>query len=203
MNPDLVALQEVDKNCKRSGTVDVAARLGALLEMHHVFGGSMAFQGGEYGVAVLSRYPIREAIRHELPPGAEPRCAQEVIVEPEGWTAPISFVSVHNDWTDGEARVRQVQALHQALQERDHPVILAGDFNGEATDPSMKWLAETAWTLVDNGGQKTYPSDEPNIEIDFFVIRNAPGLSVTCEVLAEPVASDHRPLYGILSRNSL
>lgn len=49
--PDLVALQEVDKNCTRSGKRDIAKELGELLNMEFRFGKSMSFQGGEYGNA--------------------------------------------------------------------------------------------------------------------------------------------------------
>ena len=80
LNADLIALQEVDKNCERSKKVDQAAFLGQKLGMHHHFEKFMNYQGGEYGMAVLSRYPLKKIIRHELPKGSEPRCALEIKV---------------------------------------------------------------------------------------------------------------------------
>lgn len=95
-SPDLVTLQEVDQNCARSGNNDQAAELGRLLKMNHRFGKFMNLQGGEYGMAVLSRFPIEKTIRHQLPPGAEPRCALEIQVRPDGWQEPLSLIR-HKD----------------------------------------------------------------------------------------------------------
>ena len=64
LKPDLVALQEIDNTCTRSGGKNQAAELGKALGMHHAFGKFMDFQGGEYGLAVLSRYPILKTVRH-------------------------------------------------------------------------------------------------------------------------------------------
>jgi len=98
------------------------------------------FPGGEYGLAVLSRFPILKSVKHQLPEGSESRCAQEVQVEVPGMEGVLSFVSVHNDWKDEVIRVSQVKALLAGLKEREHPVILAGDFNGERSDRSMQLL---------------------------------------------------------------
>src|SRR5690606_41483172 len=55
LDPDVVALQEVDQGVARSGGEDQAARLGELLGMHHAFGAFMDYQGGHYGMAILSQ----------------------------------------------------------------------------------------------------------------------------------------------------
>ena len=72
LSPDLVTLQEVDKNCTRSGSVDLTRELAGILKMEGRFGKFMDFQGGEYGMAVLSRVPIISHQVHVLPRGAEP-----------------------------------------------------------------------------------------------------------------------------------
>ena len=53
--PDLVALQEVDRGTVRSGSVDQLAELARLTGLAPVFGQTIALQGGDYGVGVLSR----------------------------------------------------------------------------------------------------------------------------------------------------
>ena len=80
LSPDLVTLQEVDKNCTRSGSIDLTEELAGILKMEGRFGKFMNFQGGEYGMAVLSKFPIISHQVHVLPRGAEPRCALEVRV---------------------------------------------------------------------------------------------------------------------------
>ena len=67
LSPDIVALQEVDVGTERAGGVDQAALLGKLCRMHHAFGPAMPYQGGQYGEAILSRFPIEKVLVHPLP----------------------------------------------------------------------------------------------------------------------------------------
>jgi len=81
LQPDIVALQEVDEGVGRSGRVDQPARLGELLGMEHAFGSFMEYQGGRYGLAILSRHPIRSVTSVRLRDGNEPRVALAVVLE--------------------------------------------------------------------------------------------------------------------------
>jgi len=197
-NPDLVALQEIDKNCARSGNRDIASELGDMLGMDYRFGKFMDFQGGEYGMAVLSRFPIVETIRHSLPDGAEPRCALEIKVQIDDSTSPISFVCIHNDWINEGIRVKQVEALMAFLRDYNNPIILAGDFNGEKSDASLELLEQAGWKILDKNGKKTWPADNPEVEIDFFVTRGASFVTAEHDVIDERTASDHRPIYAVI-----
>jgi len=198
-DPDLVALQEVDRFCHRSGNRDMAKELGHMLEMEPRFGKFMDFEGGEYGMAVLSRLPITRTTRHPLPDGAEPRCALEVRVRIDGFSTPISLVCIHNDWTEEKFRILQIKALLDSLETPRAPIILAGDFNGETTDGSMRLLAGAEWRILNKNGEKTWPSDQPKVEIDFLVIRDIHPISVVHQVIDQQVASDHRPILGLLT----
>ena len=55
---DLRLLQEVDRGTERSGRVDQAAELARLTGMQGVFGKTLDFQGGGYGLALLARWPV-------------------------------------------------------------------------------------------------------------------------------------------------
>src|SRR5439155_12093386 len=55
---DIVALQEVDKGVARTARRDLPAELAALTGMTCVFSNNFHYQGGEYGNAVLTRFPI-------------------------------------------------------------------------------------------------------------------------------------------------
>jgi endonuclease/exonuclease/phosphatase family metal-dependent hydrolase len=120
---------------------------------------------------------------------------------PKGLDTPVSFVSVHNDWIDEEVRVEQVRVLLKAFESTSHPVILAGDFNGERTDRSMLILQEKGWKIIDKQGQKTFPSGDPRAEIDFVVIKDFIGVVSESRVIPEIKASDHRPVLTILRFN--
>ena len=196
LKPDLVALQEIDQTCIRSGKVDQAAVLGNLLGMHHRFGKFMDFQGGQYGLAVLSRFPIQKSFRHQLAPGAEPRCALEVIVQPTGSATLLSFVSIHNDWTRESFRIAQVNDLIAGLRERKHPVILAGDFNAQPKAESLARLQASGFLVSPKTKDaKTFPSPSPRIEIDYFLSRGFSFVNSPVTVVHdERLASDHRPI---------
>src|SRR5688572_31668602 len=58
---DIVALQEVDKGVERTARRDLGAELARLTGMQCVFSNNYHFQGGEYGNAVLTRFPIKQA----------------------------------------------------------------------------------------------------------------------------------------------
>lgn len=197
--PDLVALQEVDEKCKRSGSVDQAAELAKLLKMDHRFGKFMDYQGGRYGLAILSRLPIEETFVHQLPEGAEPRVALEVIVKSPEWPGRFSFVSIHNDWKTESIRVTQVAALQKALKDRTHPVILAGDFNAVSKSESLQLLTEDSWKLLRKKAQNTWPSEKPRVEIDFFFAKGLPPFTYRDKIIPELIASDHRPIAVAIS----
>ena len=193
MDADVIALQEVDKRCTRSNKVDQAKYLGDKLGMHHAFGKFMDFQGGEYGMAILSKYPILETKIHKLPAGGEPRVAVEIIVEvAKGQKA--SFVSIHFDWTTEERRQPQIKALLKGLEKRTHPVALIGDFNATPKSKSMALFKQDWVNIPKKGNGFTFPADKPAKEIDYFVLRGFEAKGVTCEVVNEVKASDHRPI---------
>jgi endonuclease/exonuclease/phosphatase family metal-dependent hydrolase len=197
LKPDFVALQEVDKMATRSGKVDQAAELGRMLGMHHAFGKFMDFQGGEYGLAVLSRFPVLDTHEHKLPDGAEPRVVLEVVTQPDATGPNLSVASIHLDWTKEELRMAQIKALEKRLSPRKDPFVLVGDFNAKPGSPTMEFVGRT-WTVVPKTGERsTFSAAEPRIEIDYVVTRGI-GKGATCRVVAEAVASDHRPLLSVI-----
>lgn len=197
MKADVVTLQEVDRNCGRSGNLDIAAELGKLLKMDHRFGKSIPLGKGSYGVAVLSRLPIVEMKHYKLPGGPEPRTALEVRVKVEGVEGPVSVVSIHNDWTSDEVRRGQVNSLLEQMGQVKNPIVLAGDFNAQREAASMKIFDREGWQVLDKKGAKTCPSDVPKVEIDFMVTKGVPWKVLEHKVVEEKVASDHRPIYAV------
>lgn len=198
LDADVITLQEIDRGVERSGRVDQARRLGELLGMEAHFGDFMPYQGGEYGMAVLSRLPVLGVENHRLPDGEEPRSALEVVVLPSATGSPVSVVGIHFYRTPEERRA-QADSLSVLLEDRAHPVILAGDFNSRRGDIVMRSLREAEWMVVDKSGSPdTFPSDAPAREIDFYMLRPGSVFEVVEHyVVEESVASDHRPLFGV------
>lgn len=200
--PDLVGLQEVDREVERSGRVDQAAELGRILGMTPVFGAFMPYQGGHYGMAILSGLPVVRSWEIELPEGEEPRIALAAeLVLPAGDT--IVAVNVHFDWIDEDGdRFRQASALTRALDALPYPWILLGDFNDEPGSRTLALFQERATEAAKPEGRSfTFSTDDPRKEIDFVFAAPASGWEVReARVVDEPTASDHLPVLVVLTR---
>lgn len=197
-DPDVVALQEIDSVTNRTNHVDQAVELGRLTNMTPVFGRFMAYDGGAYGMALLSRWPIVESRNIRLPDGDEPRTALSAVVKSPQTGQLVRVVGIHFYRTASERMAQTVSLLEQldaTDTERSTPTILAGDFNSEPDSEVMNHLART-WTIVDKGNDHmTFSSFDPTKEIDFVMYKPASQFTVTDQWLVdEPVASDHRPL---------
>ena len=68
LEPDLVALQEVDNKTTRAKGLDLTAELSKRTGMKGLFGKAMDYAGGGYGEAVLSRYPVLDVTNNRVLP---------------------------------------------------------------------------------------------------------------------------------------
>ncbi len=197
LNPDFVALQEVDNRVERSGVVNEPAELGKQLGMHAAFSSFMDLQGGQYGLAFLSRYPIRDVRRIQLVEGNEPRVALGVEVRlPDG--SPLLFVNVHFDWVrDDSFRFKQATGVDKFLDALEIPHVLLGDFNDLMGSRTLDLLSEER--IEANKPPQdhfTFPSVAPDREIDFIFVDKKSDWSIfKTQVVDEPLASDHRPVF--------
>lgn len=191
LSPDIVALQEVDIETERASGVNQAALLGRLCRMYHVFGQAMPHQGGQYGEAILSRFPIEKVLVHPLPYEfeQEPRAALEVRIKPEG-LGPIVFVGTHLCHQKVENCVQQTQRISHLFSKQERcPVILAGDFNSRLGSEPMKTLLDAGW--IDTVA--------PRSVIDYVLVRSCDPWKVKeVTIVDEPVVSDHDPVLVVL-----
>lgn len=195
-DPDVVALQEVDRNCLRSGSTDQAAKLGELTNLKSTFGEAMPYNGGSYGQAILSRYPIQSSKVVRLSENKEPRIAVVAeILHPSG---TFHMVSVHLDYREADGRLAETKELLSHLSGITTPVVIAGDFNDVATSPIFS-LFQDHWNLVmANKPSDTFPAEKPNKQIDHILQRGFQP-NGTAVVIEEKIASDHRPIAASLS----
>ena len=182
INPDIIALQEVDRNTERSGKIDQIKILSELTGYNYVYGKTIDFQGGEYGVAVLSKYPI---VSHEIirlpytdtltKKEEEPRIALVTKVDVPGFEVPVTFINTHLDWhKDPNIRLQQVRAINEATADIRGIKILAGDFNDTLNSAVGKEM-ESYWTTVFDGktDHRTWPAINPEVAIDLIFLSNA------------------------------
>jgi endonuclease/exonuclease/phosphatase family metal-dependent hydrolase len=190
--PDLVLLQEVDQGCARSGGVDQAQEIAKIAGLHHAFGKAMDHDGGGYGQAILSRFPLLDPKIHRLPGNGEPRIAFSATIESSVGT--LTVASTHLTQESGKTQHAQSQVAAASLLESPHPVILAGDLNAKPDSQTVKVFTQAPWTLVPKAGSGlTFPASEPQVEIDYIILRGLRSQQPST-VLEEHLASDHRPV---------
>lgn len=200
--PDLVALQEVDVNTIRSGKgLNQARELGRLTGMNVYFSKAIDFQGGDYGVAVLSRYPIVDSVRYDLPIlkeiGGEPRTIAAITVQLPG-KKKIIFASTHLDLHE-ENRLAQSQLIINYFGKAKLPMILAGDFNATPGSKVINYLDGYFIRSCQPECAPTIPVENPEEAIDFIMLRPAKLFKVsTTRVIDEKYASDHLPVVAEL-----
>ena len=201
---DVALLQEVDRGTRRSGQVDQPDVLARRTGFAVAFGKTLDYDGGEYGIAVLSRWPIAQQTLMRLrvePPqrrsggSYEPRGAQRVIVRAPG--GDLVVINTHLD-ASGEDHYRrqEIRPVLALAHDAGSLVLVGGDFNstpesevqGELRNGGLR----DAWLACGNGDGFTYPADTPVKRIDYLYLAGASTCS-RAEVLAT-TASDHRPL---------
>ena len=198
--PDLVALQEVDVLTNRSGKVDQAARLGQLTGMHHAFVPSLlSYDGGQYGLAVLSRYPIRSSQRIPLRSAAEQRVLGLVEVELDA-THVVPVAVTHFGTTGATERLNQADDVKAALAGKPW-ALLGGDLNASPSESgitSLKALLTDAWTRGGSGNGYTHDASFPTRRIDYIFLGSGWTSPVTAAVVGATSQSDHRPVVATL-----
>lgn len=202
VKPDLVALQEVDVYTGRSGPHNQAEVLAKKTGLKSYFFKAIDYDGGEYGVAILSRYPVTETKRYALPTregsGGEPRVLGTAVITLPG-NDKIIFASTHLDaQRDSANRLLQIRAIHAQLKDAAYPVIIAGDFNAAPGSEVIRVL-DSHFKRTCNPCQFTIPVDVPRRAIDFIAFSPAEAFRVKeHRVIPERYASDHLPVFAVL-----
>ena len=207
-NPDFVTLNEVDVFTNRTGKdVHQARDLAEKLGMEWHFSKAIDRDGGEYGDAVLSKYPILEKRSYRLPCAAEQpgedRSLCVIRVQIDG--KDLYVASTHLDHLSGDAcRLVQATEIRRIRDtELEGDLILCGDLNAI---PSSNVIATMTSFLTNTGpiDHYTYPSDDPSRKIDYimyapiehFGVQNCQVVSRGDQQVGGVDASDHRPVIA-------
>ena len=196
--PDVVALQELDSATQRYAGAFVLKELADRTSMHGTFAPAIEFQGGKYGIGILSK-EIPLSVKQVALPGEEPRTF--LIAELNRYYICCTHLAL-----ESEARIESVSIIFEAIEKLgeglDKPLLLAGDMNAEYGSAEQNALLEK-FSLLSNHTQNTFPADNPDRCIDFvYGYNNEYSYTVTgSKVLEEPVASDHRPLIVDININ--
>jgi endonuclease/exonuclease/phosphatase family metal-dependent hydrolase len=199
---DIVGLQEVDRGCERTQKRDLPAELAKLTGMVVRFDKNIPHQGGEYGNAVLTKFPIKRAKNTPLKSLAngEQRGVQQLVLDIHG--REVLFMNTHldarRDAAEREHSATELRAIVQAAGAM--PVILVGDFNAAPDAKSIASLRDfltDAWPAVSKEPGFTIPVKKPTRRIDYIWITPATITPLSMAVLYSE-ASDHLPIIGEL-----
>ena len=190
LDPDVCAVQELDRGRRRSGRVDQAAALAAGLGGELVWAPAIR-RGGHYGVALVVRGEVRDSEVVRLPGAGEPRVLAVADVEVAGarWTVAGTHLSTHR----GTA-TRQLVAVLDALAPWPMPRVLLGDLNLLTSDV-LPWSTPEGYHLVDGPNTHSTRRARATRRIDHVLVA---GATVERAEVHDLGTSDHKAVSADL-----
>lgn len=211
---DVAMLQEVDRGTTRSGKVDQVARLAALTGFHAAFGKTLSFQGGDYGIAVLSRREIVSDTLLRLPvnppqersgAGYEPRGALRATIATALGRAHVlnTHIDASREDTYRLQEARELLRISAELGAANDIVLLGGDLNAEPQSAVISLFTAAGWKdswSCGRGNGFSFPAKAPVKRIDYLML--PPTLRCRTATVMVTEASDHRPVIFEIERMS-
>ena len=183
--PDVIALQELDSMTGRSKHKYQLGELAHRTQYHPVFGAAIDYDGGKYGVGILTREKPLSTQRIPLP-GDEPRVL--LVVELQDYVIACTHLDLEE-----APRLASVPLIIEEAQRWQKPFLLAGDWNDGPDSELLQEMREYFTILSAN--EASYPADEPQECLDYIAIsKRRPVEVLETDVINEPAASDHRPV---------
>ena len=183
--PDVVALQELDSMTSRSEQRFQLGELANRTKYHPVFGAAIDYDGGKYGVGILTRETPLSTKRIPLP-GEEPRVL--LVVELQDYVIACTHLDLEK-----EPRSASVPLIVEEAQRWEKPFLLAGDWN-DTPDSKLLQKMSKYFTIL-SGSDASYPADEPQECLDYVAVFKGNSVEVfESTVIDEPETSDHRPV---------
>ena len=190
---EVAAIQEVDSVTKRNGGVYALDEIASKLKMYSTFAPAIDFQGGKYGVGILSKKAPLSVHRVALPGKEEPRVL--LVAEFEHYVVGCTHLSLNED-----DRLSSVPLIVEEAQKWKKSFFLLGDLN-DTPESSFYREMQKHFLFVNPSYDKTFPADAPDVCIDHVAIFLP---TVTPEAtlpayrtwVGEETFSDHRPLHA-------
>ena len=186
---DVIALQEIDSMTNRSEQTDVLQELASLTGLYPLYAPAIDYDGGKYGIGMLSREKPLSWQAFSLPGREEERAL--LLAEFDHFV----FGCTHLSLTEAD-RMASLALLDSIVQVLDKPLFLAGDLNAEPDSPFIRALQQN-YTVLTDMSQPTFPATQPRETIDYIIAdkQAAPAFRlIRSFVVDEPLASDHRPI---------
>ena len=194
---DIVALNEVYGNGTGELFIGQANEIAKPLGLFSHFEKAIDLKSGEYGNAILSRFPIisletqKVHARRIYPEYYEDRSIINALVDIGGRN--IRLIVTHMGLAKNE-RSQAVTKILAMIAASAEPVVLMGDFN---MTPDDKLIRKLRAKLQDcesaiKGDALTFPSDKPNEKIDYIFLSKE--FKILSAAVPEYIAADHRTI---------
>ncbi len=195
---DIVGFQEIDMHTNRIGGRDTVSGLVAATGLTHaLFVPSMNFDGGQYGTAILSRFPTVACECLALPSGAyEPRALGYVTVTPDGGH-PLCFLNTHLSYESRGQQDIQLSLIARWMEQHipeGNGAILTGDFNTEDFS-AFAPIRDLGYELVNNEARTFKTFRTTGTAIDNILYRRS-GMTLLASGMIDVGYSDHNLLWG-------
>lgn len=196
---DVVAMQEVDNFTKRSGSINQTKEIARRAGMHYKFFKAIDHDGGDYGLAILSKKKLKDERLVRLPDkiAGEPRILAYATIK--AGKQKFILANTHLEAGKGENRLVQMEKITEVLKDTQLPVILCGDFNSVAGSDVVNLLDQNFSRTCTENCPGTIPQINPKKTIDFIATKNLKWTLVQHQVINEPYASDHLPVLAVFS----
>ena len=198
--PDFVALEEVDcktfrQRAPQQNGRDFIAALAYHTGMFGLYGKTINYAKGYYGIGILSRYPYISVNKTMLPnpSGKEPRALLEGLFDADGDT--LVFAVTHLDVTSEGARTTQAEYITRHFSGCRWPVVLGGDFNAQPTEKAIGKVMRGNWADMTDS-DLSFPAWKPEIKIDYLFARPARNWHLVRTQTVHSLLSDHLPVVS-------
>lgn len=186
LEPEVVAIQEVDSITGRSGGRMVLDSIAAAAGMYPTFASAIDFDGGRYGIGILSKSKPLASYQIALPGREEERTM--LVCEFSDYV----FACVHLSLTEAD-RIASVPLIAAEMQKFSKPFILAGDWNSTPESGVLDALSDYLTVLTDIT-EPTFPADKPFDTIDYIAISRTTDATGNPTVYTGHLESDHLPV---------
>lgn len=197
--PDFVALEEVDVNTNRTlaphqNNKNMLSELAAKTNLFGLYGKTIPFSKGYYGIGILSKYPSISMNKVALPnpQGAEPRVLLEGLFEVNE-TDTVFFAATHLDVKDAKTRELQATYITDYFKNSPYPVIIGGDFNARPSSKVITDIMNPYWFNATDSAS-TFPAWKPEVKIDYIYARPRTGWKLIRTQAIQSLLSDHLPI---------
>lgn len=208
INADVVAVQEVDSMTRRTGHTYALGEIADAMRYYASYAATIDFDGGRYGIGILSRQRPLRIERRTLPGREEARAI--IVAEFKDYV----FAATHLSLTE-EDRMASLAIITEMARASRKPFIIAGDMNAE---PGSTFIGELEKDFhICSKNAKSWPADSPQACLDYIAAYKSygdvkrpgaddewanyrpyvgePAVTLNAQVV-NTQASDHRPIYA-------